>query len=769
MSEETAPSGRGKTRVVAGLGALALAVPIVSTARVLPVDVPFVDGIAWLTNESRGEVVQVNGQTGQVEASLGLGAAQDISIAQSEGVAIVQIDGEVRSIDLTSLEWGEAISADGQLVTGAGDDPVVYLVQPDGVALALDPMTLEPRGEVDLAGDPGAGVVAADRLVVPVSTSEDTSIKVVDGNELLGSVAVGAPQDRVSVSRVGDEIAVVNLTQGTLATLDPAGSDVVTGSPTDLEVPAGEVLVPAELPEGLLWLLSVRQGDLLAVDLSSGELEGGVRVADERSDLAGPVVLDDRVFVLNRDTGMVIQVDAETLTEITPQQRLDNLGLEDASDAEILAEGGKVFVNDPGSQAAVVFSDDGTAVQVDKYDEDGPAVPMPASDFAADRDDADEEGDTAPDDGPADDEPSDQSGGQDDNREATEANDEPPSPPANPPPSLELPELPEVPVTTPQLPTPTTAAPRSPSPASTSPSTTSTTSTTTTSTTTTTVPPAPVAPGGIALSATPSDGQIALSWTEAASASPVTYNISSDRAIGNENAWTTTDLSRTFTGLNNGEAYSFTVTPSNEAGNGPPSSASGVPVGRPTVSGSTATPAGRDLNVTFSYNLNGSQLQSCTVTDAGGSPVQASCANGSGSATVTVPNYNSTHTFTVEVVTSTGTATQPTPAATTEAKPLTVDGSAARWAGSCYYQDGKGTSRPVTAAPTDACVDTGPDYYERMAANGSSQRVLCYRNDVVIQDDLGNESGIWLQLDDGWMNALYFTDWGSAHDNLPQC
>lgn len=775
LKDEDEPTSRGrpKARIGAGLAALALAVPIVSTARVLPVEVPFADGIAWLTNTSRGEVVQVNGQTGQVEAALDLGAPQDISVSQSEGIAVVQIDGEIRSIDLASLEWGETISADGTLVTGAGagDEPAVYLVKPDGRVLSLDPSTLETLGEVTLAGEPGDGVVAGGRLFVPVSGSGRASVQVIEGDQLLGGLETGAPQDRVAVSRVDDEVAVVNLTQGTLDTLDPSRPDLTAQSRQDLDLPAGEVLVPTELPEGPLWMVAVRDGDLLGADLDSGEIHGPIAVADGRADLEGPAALDDQVFVLNRDTGEIVQIDTDSLTVLTHQ--LSDFGVDDVCDCEIMAQDGKVFVNDPDSAAAVVFSSDGTAVQVDKYTEDGIAVPMPPSDFASDGTAPDDNGDRAgpPDQGgepEADPPPSEDPPGGDQPGE-----DERPPPPGDDDPPGGEPEVPPPPVPTSSVPPPPSTTTSSTTSTTTS-STTTTSTTSTTTTTSTTVPPPPEdPPGEIArLDATPGDGQITLDWSAASSESPVTYHIFSERPIAGRTTWTTENLSHTLTGLTNGDSYSFTVTPSNESGDGEGSSVSGiVPAGNPSVNNATATPAGgRDFDITFSYDLNGGQQQSCTVTEGSGDPWPADeCSGGTGSTTLTVPNYGGSHTFTVEVTTNIGSDSAVTPAESAEPKALIVDGSEARWSGSCYYSE-LGTSRPIVSEPADLCNDTGSDDYIGTAADGSTQRILCYRDDEVIQDNQFNESTTWLQLaNGGWMNSLYFDNWGSAADDLEAC
>ena len=167
---------RARHSVRAGtlLGVVALGVPLVWGSQAPPVELPFIDGLAWLGNSSTGEVVQVNGQTGTVQARLG-GLDGEVTVAQTSEAVLVQVDGEVRQIDPDSLEWGQSLEADGELVVGEDDDgvPVAYLVHPDQQVLTLDPLTLAVTAEVDLAGTPQVGVVAPDgELVLPVRTPE---------------------------------------------------------------------------------------------------------------------------------------------------------------------------------------------------------------------------------------------------------------------------------------------------------------------------------------------------------------------------------------------------------------------------------------------------------------------------------------------------------------------------------------------------------------------------------------------------------------------
>jgi hypothetical protein len=274
-----------------GLASVVLAVPLVWGPDALPVDVPFLAGTAWLTNESRGELARVNGQTAEVEGTVaGLDDTGELAVTQHDDTVLVQADGEIRRIDPTSLEWGEeTLEAEGELVLGAGPggETVAYLVSPDGTASSVDPLTLTIRAEVELRGAPGHGVVVDGRQVVPVRSPSGSVVEVVDTDRSLGAVTVGEPGDIIRVSRVGDDLAVLNTTDDTIRTVDPRGGTPRAGPADHLDLPDGSLLVPTELPAGLLWVVAPRDGTLVAVDIEAGVVEGVLEIAPARHDLVG--------------------------------------------------------------------------------------------------------------------------------------------------------------------------------------------------------------------------------------------------------------------------------------------------------------------------------------------------------------------------------------------------------------------------------------------------------------------------------------------------
>jgi hypothetical protein len=354
-----------------GIGALVcLATAVVPSAfgdGAVPAKVDLLDGVAWLANETVGHVVRVNGEIGRVDARVELdGPAGAMDVEHTGDGVLVRIGEKLLRIDIANLDWGASASVDGDVVVG---DDLVYVVHGDGLVEQLDPTTLEVLGDVHLDGAPGHGVIAGGRLVLPL---DDGTVQLIDGDEVVGSLDAGDPGDRLHVAAVGADVAVLDLTRGTVQRLAPGSGRA--DDPVDVDLPAGDIVVPDSLPAGPLFLLSVRSGSLLAVDLDSGEVRSR-SVAQERSDLAGPVAVDGHVYLVDRTGGVVVQVDATTLDVV----RREPLRLDDASRVEVLVEGGKVFVNDKASAVALVIDGDDVR-RVDKYSDDGVAGPTPPTD-----------------------------------------------------------------------------------------------------------------------------------------------------------------------------------------------------------------------------------------------------------------------------------------------------------------------------------------------------------------------------------------------------
>lgn len=694
---------------------------------VLPAQVNVVDGVAWLASEVTGEIVRVNGESAQADAAVSTGQpGEELDVEQNGNLVVVQVDDELRAIDVANLDWGAEGSANGGLLVGDG---VVFEVTADGRAVERDPATLEELCEVSLEGVPGAGVVAGSNLVVPL---DDGAVKAWDGCDgELTEIDAGEVGDRLRVSQVGDEVAILNLTAGELSRMGVSSGRV--SDPVDVDLPSGEVVVPAELPDGDLYVAAIRTGQLVQVDMRSGRADA-VAVTAPRNAVAGPAVADGQAYVVDLGAEEIVQVDTGNMevVERTPFE------FEDPTDVEVVAEGGKVFVNDRGGSGAVVI--DGSDYEsVDKYDPEGRAEAPPESDG---------------DDGPS---------------------TRPSPPPVEAPPAAQPDpgEGQQPPADTPPAPTPPAPEPTPPpTPQPTVPPPTQPPTTPPTTSPPTTLPPEPETqpPGAIqGLTAQPGDGTASLTWGAASSTAPVTYQITVSPAPAGNGNGSTAGTSWQIDGLTNGTSYTVTVTPTNEGGNGQSTSASVVSAGQPSVTASASSTGDRQFRVDYAANGNGRPITGCTVTSH---EATTQCDPGAGSVTVDMQYFGTDYSWTVSITTDLGTA-EATASGRTPGKALTVESSVSRWDGACVgVPDYRPGSRPRFSSPSFACPnDAGAPI--GWVPDGATVRATCWTTGGQIQDDNQVQSNRWVRVEEGgYMNTLYFSNYQNPDaivDGLQQC
>ncbi len=163
-------------------------------------------------------------------------------------------------------------------------------------------------------------------------------------------------------------------------------------------------------------------------------------------------------------------------------------------------------------------------------------------------------------------------------------------------------------------------------------------------------------PGAPAITTvTPGNGQAIVNFTApAANGSAITsYTVTSSG--GQTASGTGTTNSITVSGLTNGTAYTFTVTATNSAGQGP-ASASSSPVTPYTVPGAptvvTAQPGNASASVTFTYPAsNGNSITSYTVTS---SPGNKTASGATCPITVSGLTNGTSYTFTVTATNAAG-------------------------------------------------------------------------------------------------------------------
>ncbi|HEV7761748.1 MAG TPA: hypothetical protein VGO78_22230, partial [Acidimicrobiales bacterium] len=245
---------------------------------------------------------------------------------------------------------------------------------------------------------------------------------------------------------------------------------------------------------------------------------------------------------------------------------------------------------------------------------------------------------------------------------------------------------------------------------------------------------------------------------------PVTYNITVTPAAAGGATFSTGGTAYNLTGLTNGVAYTAVVTPTNDRGDGPGSSATVTPGRAPGVGAVAVNATGdRQFQVTFPVDNGGHPLTGCTVTSSSGASAGCDASSGTGSATIDVPTYNTGYTFTVNVTNDMGTG-QGSGSGTSALKPLIVETDAARWDGATCTWQGHENTRPYYANPAHTC--TSEAGYIPL---GTTVRAECWTEGGEINDDYFNYSSLWIRMDRGYMNVLYFTNFNAAEDNLPHC
>ncbi|WP_439656269.1 hypothetical protein ACSHWB_28005 [Lentzea sp. HUAS TT2] len=447
------------------------------------------DGLTWLGDDQRGEVVQVNPVSGRPQTRLQIsGPDSQLEIAQEDGRLIVlnRRTGEITVIDLaTLLASGRRQAPPGATSKVLVANGMVYIVdRAAGTVHTADPLTLADVGQTWQAGQPLADAVVDERGV----------LWLVDHGGTLRSLDWSDDEERFEersqrqITGAGPRTVLVPHDQGvTLIGLDGGvvvrdgtGEDVDSSTDrSDAEVIAAQTspldLVPASVPSSSVVVLVVGRG-VLRVDVGAMGCPNPGR----------PAVFRDKVYVPCKGSGKVIILDRGG------SRGGDDVRTSGGADPELVFDDGRLFVNVPGSSTGVLVDPDGATRSLTIR---SPELPV-------------KDPDRSP----------------------------PPSVPPPPPPNPNEPQKP------PRNPggnngPPTTEVPSPPSTPSTPPSAGGT---------------APAAPAGVTVrekSRTASALVVTVSWTAAASAEPVVgYTVAgsgsfSGGSVSAQSAGTSTDLS----------------------------------------------------------------------------------------------------------------------------------------------------------------------------------------------------------------------------------
>ncbi|MEU5692145.1 hypothetical protein [Actinosynnema sp. NPDC020468] len=319
------------------------------------------DGLTWLGDDQRGEVVQVNPASGKPQTRLQVsGGDAQLEIAQSDDKLIVldRRTGQITVVDLATL------LASGRRQAPPGGSAKVLIVRGQvfvvdraaGTVVNADPVTLVDVGEPWLAGGPLADVVADDAGVVwavdhagtlrALEWSDDAQRFVERSHRAVpgaGPRTVLVPHER-GVTLLGLEGGVV-VRDGTAADLTATTAAFTDEVLAARSSPTG--LVPAALPgAGVVVLLS---GDrVLRVEMGAFGCPTPGR----------PAVFRDKVYVPCKGSGKVVVLDG------SGARGGDDLRAAGSGDPELVFDDGKLFINTPGAEQGVIVDADGSTKNV---------------------------------------------------------------------------------------------------------------------------------------------------------------------------------------------------------------------------------------------------------------------------------------------------------------------------------------------------------------------------------------------------------------------
>jgi hypothetical protein len=314
------------------------------------------DGLTWLPDDPRGEVVQVNPASGRPEVRLQVaGGDAQLDITQRDGLLVIldRRNGQITVMDLaTLLASGRRQAQPGPATKVLVSQGRIYVVdRPAGTIVDADPVTLADIGRPWRAGKPLADVVVDEDGVV-WAADYDGRLHTL---EWVSDAKKFREKASERVRGAGPATVLVPHAKGvTLFGLDGGvvrqvgtGADV-SGATAKLP---GEVLGAQSSPAELAPASVPGQGVVVIV---SGDRVVRVDVAALGCAAPGrPVVFRDKVYVPCRGDGKVIVLD-----------KAGKRGGADVrtpgSDPEIVFDDGKLFISAPGAERGVIVDPDGS-------------------------------------------------------------------------------------------------------------------------------------------------------------------------------------------------------------------------------------------------------------------------------------------------------------------------------------------------------------------------------------------------------------------------
>ncbi len=326
------------------------------------------DGLTWLPDNPRGEVVQVNPSSGRPETRLQVSSGEALlDITQKDGLLVIldRRTGQITSIDLaTLLASGRRQTVPGTTKVLVSDGRVYVVDRAAGSVHNADPVTLVDVGTPWMAGKPLADAVVDDKGLLWAVDQDgvlhalewadtqfvEKSQRHVDG---AGPRTILVPhQNGVTLLDLGSGVVVQEGTGQNIQTSTLTLPGDVLGAQTS---PAS--LVPASVPDSSVVVI-VNGENVLQVDVGALECAKPGR----------PVVFHDKVYVPCLGAGRVILIDRRG-GRAGPDVRTPGNG-----DPEISVDDGRLFINAPGADQGVLVDSDGNTSEIAVRSPDLPVV-----------------------------------------------------------------------------------------------------------------------------------------------------------------------------------------------------------------------------------------------------------------------------------------------------------------------------------------------------------------------------------------------------------
>ncbi|NNE74000.1 MAG: PKD domain-containing protein, partial [Acidimicrobiales bacterium] len=334
--------------------------------------VDYRDPTTWLSSSASGDVVQVNGATGDISARIEVGEARQQITAADVGGGAVAVNHSASSaslVDGASLTIANTVDLGGADARVVADEEIAFLVRGTTVQ-AVDPATLALSTPVDAEESLTGAAIDRDGTFWAVGLETGDIVRVANG-ELR---RFNGPGDSAQADLTARAFVAVNgrahlvdaearqvrpvrsngsLGRATCLTSRVEGVVMVGGSADDGldadRVPA--VTVVADGSTGTTQIAYVDEGRCASVGIGS-----------PGDQLGAPVESQGVAFVPNYTTGEIVILDVASASVIARE----NLGTGRNSAFELFEHDSIVWFNDPNASIAAVLDRTGLVRRIDK-------------------------------------------------------------------------------------------------------------------------------------------------------------------------------------------------------------------------------------------------------------------------------------------------------------------------------------------------------------------------------------------------------------------